>query len=111
VVNLDVFLRICVTKFVEFRLDYLNRVLSALKVLEFNNYYDVLFNEFEQAFKTHLGKSEKWCEAAYAYFAEALDDSYFTREDVVTALLPMINSTAFSKEYTLKHKAYVLVKE
>ena len=58
------------------------------------------------------GKSEKWIEEAYTYLINNLEDSYFTREDVVITLLPWIHSTGpMIKEYTTKHKAWVLLKE
>ena len=57
------------------------------------------------------GKSEKWIEGAYTYLINSLEETYFTREDVVMALMPWIHGTAMVKEYTVKHKAWCWVKE
>jgi hypothetical protein len=111
-INLDVFLRICMMEYVKVRLMFVDQILSAIKILEFNNYCDVLYNDFENAVKIALyHKSEKWIEGAYTYLINNLEESFFSREDVVITLLPWINQTAFVKEYTNKHKAWIYVKE
>eukprot|EP00347_Sterkiella_histriomuscorum_P002505 403367891 len=111
-INIDVFLRICVMEFVKIRLNQVDQILSALKILEFNNYCDILYKDFETSVKIALyNKSEKWIEGAFTYLITNLEDSYFTREDVVITMLPWIHSTAFVKEYTMKHKAWIYVKE
>ena len=87
-------------------------MLSAIKILEFNNYCDVLYNDFESAIKISLfNKSDKWIEGVYAYLMNNIDDAYFTREDVVITMMPWLHSTAFVKDYTTKHKAWIYVKE
>jgi hypothetical protein len=66
-------------------------VLSSIKILEFNNYCDVLFNDFENSIKIALySKSDKWIEGAYSYLINNLDESFFTREDVIITLMPWI---------------------
>lgn len=87
-------------------------MLSSLRIAEFNNQCDILYKDFETSVKIALyNKSEKWIEGAYTYLINNLEDSYFTREDVVITMLPWIHSTAFVKEYTSKHKAWIYVKE
>mmetsp|Transcript_431 Transcript_431/g.478 ORF Transcript_431/g.478 Transcript_431/m.478 type:complete len:348 (+) Transcript_431:191-1234(+) len=111
-INIDVFLRICIMEFVKVRLLQIDQVLSAIRILEFNNYCDILYNDFENSVKISLyNKQEKWIEGAFAYLINNLEESFFTREDVVITLLPWIHDTFFTKEYTLKHKAWVYVKE
>lgn len=67
-------------------------MLSAIKILEFNNYCDILYTDFESSVKIALyNKSEKWIEGAYSYLINNLEDSYFTREDVVITMLPWIH--------------------
>lgn len=87
-------------------------MLSAIKILEFNNYCDILYNDFDNAVRISMfNKSDKWIEGAYSYLINNLEDSYFTREDAIITLLPWIHSTAFAKEYTVKHKSWLYVKE
>jgi len=71
-----------------------------------------LYKDFETSIKIALfNKSDKWIEGAYTYLINNLEDSYFTREDVVITMLPWIHSTAFVKEYTVKHKSWIYLKE
>ena len=99
-------------EYVKLRLNQVDQILSAIKIMEFNNYCDILFNDFETAVKVSLyHKSEKWVESAYSYLINNMEESFFTREDVIIALLPWIHSTVFVKEYTVKHKAWIYVKE
>ncbi len=100
-INIDVFLRICVMEYVKVRLLQLDQVLSAIKILEFNNYCDILFNDFENSVKISLyNKSDKWIEGAYNYLINNMEESFFTREDVIITLMPWIHETCFAKEYT-----------
>ncbi len=79
-------------EFVKVRLNQVDQMLSAIKILEFNNYCDILYTDFESSVKIALyNKSEKWIEAAYSYLINNLEDSYFTREDVVITMLPWIH--------------------
>jgi hypothetical protein len=65
--------------------------LTALKILEFNNYCDILFNDFENSIKISLyNKSDKWIEGAYTYLINNIEESFFTREDVIITLMPWI---------------------
>jgi len=60
--------------------------------MELNNCCDILYSDFETAFKiTLLNKSEKWIEAAYTYLLDNLEDPYFTREDIIMILMPLIH--------------------
>ena len=111
-INIDLFLKICVLEYVKYRLSLLDHLLSALKITEFPSYSDLFFPDFDQAVRvTLLSKSDNWVESAYAFLITGLEESYFTREDVVIRLLGWVNGTVGLKEYTAKHKAWVNLKE
>ena len=70
----------------------MDQILSAIKILEFNTYCDVYYNDFENSIKLSLnGKTEKWIEGAYTYLINNIYESHFTREDVIITLLPWIH--------------------
>ena len=60
-INLDVFLRLCIIEFSSARVRQLEHFIYALKVTEFHNYCDLLYNDFESAVKcTYPSFTQRW---------------------------------------------------
>ena len=76
-----------------------------MKIMNNNNFCDILFNDFESAVKIGLyQKSESWIESTYSYLNKHMKDVLFTKEDVIVSILDHIHSIKVVKEYTNRGK-------
>ena len=100
----------------------MERLLAVLKIKQYKNYCELLYNDFKDAIKsTWNEKSKNGSDSmiftlnkinhSYWYVTKELRDPIYTEDDVILKLVPFLNCSMETRAFSLKYKCKNQIKE
>ena len=121
-INIDIFIRVCLNEYTEKKILQMERLLAVLKIKQYKNYWELLYNDFKDAIKsTWNEKSKNGSDSmtfslnkinhSFCYVTNELKDPIYTEDEVILKLVPFLNWSMETRAFSLKYKCKNQVKE